>query len=159
IGDLVRYGNALFDEFSKYKLTSQDDTVKETDAGLTIDLGAGNDTVKTTGAGTIIHTGSGSDKVEISHNGQLLIEDASTDDRITSGGVMLTGGVQWGTESKYAYGNGVRYGRNQDGDLVIVDALGNETFIPHFNFTTDASSSLTAGLFVIQVTYKIERSN
>ncbi len=159
IGDLIRYGNALFDEFSKFKLTSQDDTVKETDDGLTIDLGGGNDTVKTTGAGTIIHTGSGSDKIEISHNGQLLIEDASTDDRMTFNGVVLTGGVQWGTESKYAYGNGVGYGRNQQGDLVIVDALGNETFIPHFNFTTDASSNLTAGLFVIQVTYRIERSN
>ena len=160
IGDLIRYGNALFDDFSKFKLTSQDDTVKETDDGLTIDLGGGNDTVTTTGAGTILHTGTGNDKIEASHNGQLLIEDASATDRITYYGSVLTGGVQWGAESKYAYGiHGERYGRNAQGNLVIIDGQGNETFLPGFNFTTDASSNLTAGLFVIQVTYQIERSN
>ncbi|WP_249157470.1 calcium-binding protein [Bradyrhizobium sp. KB893862 SZCCT0404] len=126
----------------------------------TILLTNSSDKVKGTGPGTVVHTGGGQDQIEASHNGQLLIEDASTDDRITFYGMTLTGGVQWGTESKYAVGSfGERYGRNAQGDLVVVDAEGNETFIPKFNFTTDASSGLTAGLFVIQVTYLIERSN
>ncbi|MCS3761248.1 calcium-binding protein [Bradyrhizobium centrosematis] len=163
LGGSIRYGNAAFDEFSEFKLTSSDDTVRETEAGLVIDLGGGNDTVKTTGAGTTIHTGSGSDKIEASHNGQLLIEfgeDEGVNDHITYYGNILTGGVQWGTEGKYAYGShGERYGRNAEGNLVIIDGQGNETFIPGFNFTTDASSNLTAGLYVIQVTYRIERSN
>jgi len=137
-----------------------DDTAGISGRGVFVDLGGGNDVLKSSGPGTIVHTGAGSDKIEASHNGQLLIEDASTTDRITYYGNVLTGGVHWGTESKYAYGNhGERYGRNAQGNLVIVDGQGNETFIPGFNFTTDATTNLTAGLFVIQVTYKIERSN
>ncbi|WP_145984416.1 calcium-binding protein [Bradyrhizobium nitroreducens] len=171
-------GNVSFTGFEEVKLTSKadtievsggiqridagdgDDTVRSSSAGTVIDLGDGNDTLWSSGPGTIVHTGAGSDRVEISHNGQLLFEDASTSDHITYFGITLTGGVQWGTESTYAYGaHGERYGRNAQGDLVILDAMGNETFIPGFNFTTDASSNLTAGLFVIQVTYRIERSN
>ncbi|MCP3445817.1 calcium-binding protein [Bradyrhizobium sp. CCGUVB14] len=136
------------------------DTVSVKLPGVTVDLGAGDDTLKLSAPGTIVHTGDGNDKIEASHNGQLLIEDASSTDRITYYGSVLTGGVQWGVESKYAYGiHGERYGRNAQGNLVIIDAQGNETFLPGFNFTTDASSNLTAGLFVIQVTYQIERSN
>lgn len=136
-----------------------DDTASTSVPGLFIDLGEGNDVLKSSGPGTIVHTGSGNDKIEASHNGQLLIEDASATDHITYYGNTLTGGVQWGTESKYAYGlHGERYGRNAQGNLVIIDGQGNETFIPGFNFTTEATN-LTAGLFVIQVTYRIERSN
>lgn len=136
------------------------DEIKVSNTGVFVDLGDGNDVLESSGKGTVVHTGAGNDKIEASHNGQLLIEDASTSDRITYYGSILTGGVQWGTEGKYAYGShGERYGRNAQGNLVIVDGQGNETFIPGFNFTTDASSNLTAGLFVIQVTYRIERSN
>jgi hypothetical protein len=77
----------------------------------------------------------------------LLFENASTADRITYYASTLTGGVHWGgSESVYAYGiHGERYGRNQQGDLVILDASGNETFIPRFNFSTDGTNR-TAGL-------------
>ena len=167
VADFSQYGGAVYlNSGSEGSLALYSDPNFGVRTGLqikgasTILLTNGSDRVKGTGPGTIVHTGDGQDQIEASHNGQLLVEDASKDDRITFYGMTLTGGVQWGTESKYAVGSyGERYGRNAQGDLVIVDAEGNETFIPHFNFTTDATSNLTAGLFVIQVTYLIERSN
>jgi hypothetical protein len=129
-------------------------------AGLRINLGTGNNTVKATGPGTVVKSGGGANKIEASHNGQMLFENASTLDRITYYGSTLTGGVHWGgSESPYAYGiHGERYGRNQQGDLVILDGSGNETFIPRFNFSTDGTS-LTAGIYVIDVHFEIRSGN
>jgi hypothetical protein len=136
------------------------DTIDSSVVGLTINLGSGNNTVKATGPGTIVKSGGGANKIEASHNGQLLFQNASTADHITYYGSTLTGGVHWGgSESVYAYGiHGERYGRNQQGDLVIVDASGNETFIPRFNFSTDGTNR-TAGLYVIDVHYEIRSGN
>jgi hypothetical protein len=141
-------------------LGAGNDTIDSSVAGLTINLGTGNNTVKATGPGTIVKSGGGANKIEASHNGQMLFENASTADRITYYGSTLTGGVHWGgSESVYAYGlHGERYGRNQQGDLVIVDASGNETFIPRFNFSTDGTS-LTAGIYVIDVHFEIRSGN
>ncbi|MDX6584537.1 MAG: hypothetical protein QOI10_3721, partial [Solirubrobacterales bacterium] len=126
----------------------------------TINLGSGNNTVKGTGPGTIVKSGGGANKIEASHNGQMLFENASTADRITYYGSTLTGGVHWGgSESVYAYGiHFERYGRNQQGDLVIVDGSGNQTFIPRFNFSTDGTNR-TAGLYVIDVHFEIRKGN
>ncbi len=123
-------------------------------------LTGNSDKIKGTGPGTMVKTGDGSDQIEASHDGQLLIEDASTDDRITYYGSTLTGGVRWGgSESVYAYGvHGERYGRNSQGDLVILDDNGNETFIPNFNFGTDGTNR-TAGIYVIEVSFKIVRGD
>jgi len=90
----------------------------------------------------------------------LLFQNASTADHITYYDSTLTGGVHWGgSESVYAYGiHGERYGRNQQGDLVILDASGNQTFIPRFNFSTDGTNR-TAGLYVIDVHYEIRSGN
>ncbi|BAM90337.1 putative calcium binding hemolysin protein [Bradyrhizobium oligotrophicum S58] len=125
-----------------------------------IDLGDGDDTLKSNGKGTIVKTGRGNDKIEISHNGQLLVEDASTDDRMTSYRHVLTGAVRWGgSEDPYAYDiYGNKYGRNKQDDLIIIDHEGNSTFIPHFNFGL-TGYNLTAGLYVIEVTFKTVRSN
>src|SRR5206468_3265425 len=61
--------------------------------------------------------------------------------------------------SIYAYGiYGERYGRNKQGDLVILDDNGNETFISGFNFGTDGTNR-TAGLEVLQISFKVIRSN
>jgi hypothetical protein len=136
------------------------DTVSVSGSGVTVNFGSGNDTLKSSGPGTIVKTGTGADKIEASHNGQLLVEDASTDDRITYYGNTLTGGVHWGgSESVYAYGiHGERYGRNKQGNLVIVDDNGNETFIPRFNFGTDGTDR-TAGIEVLDISFKLARSN
>jgi len=141
-------------------LGAGNDTIDSSVAGLTIDLGTGNNTVKATGPGTIVKSGGGANKVEASHNGQLLFQNASTADHITYYGSTLTGGVHWGgSESVYAYGiHGERYGRNQQGDLVILDANGNQTFIPRFNFGTDGTNR-TAGLYVIDVHFEIRSGN
>jgi Ca2+-binding RTX toxin-like protein len=135
-------------------------TISSSVTNLTINLGDGNDVVKSTGPGTIVKLGSGQDKIEASHNGQLLINDATTNDQITYDGYTLTGGVRWGgSESVYAYGiHGERYGRNQKGDLVILDQNGNETFISGFNFGTDGTKR-TAGLEVLEISFKLIRTD
>jgi hypothetical protein len=135
-------------------------TISSSVVNLTINLGDGNDIVKSTGPGSIVKVGSGVDKIEASHNGQLLIENANTSDQITYYGSTLHGGVRWGgSESVYAYGiHGERYGRNKQGDLVILDQTGNETFIPGFNFGTDGTNR-TAGLEVLEISFKLARSN
>jgi Ca2+-binding RTX toxin-like protein len=149
-----------FKNFNVLSLGDGSNIIGSSVAGLRINLGTGNNTVKATGPGTIVKSGGGANKVEASHNGQLLFENASTADRMTYYGSTLTGGVHWGgSESVYAYGlHGERYGRNQQGDLVIVDASGNETFIPRFNFSTDGTS-LTAGIYVIDVHFEIRSGN
>ncbi|WP_316206865.1 calcium-binding protein, partial [Bradyrhizobium sp. SZCCHNR2017] len=136
------------------------DTIHISQPGANVDLGTGDDVLASNGPGTIVKTGTGKDKVEISHNGQLLVEDASTDDRMTYYDHVLTGAVRWGgSENPYAYDiYGNKYGRNKTGDLVIIDKEGNETFIPHFNFGL-TGTNLTAGLYVIEVKFKTIRSN
>ncbi|MGJ4927436.1 calcium-binding protein [Bradyrhizobium sp. HKCCYLS2038] len=159
-GDDVRFDNITFSGFEEIRLTSKNDTVSTSAAGLLLDLGDGDDTVKATGKGTIIKTGAGADRIELSHNGQTLIEDADASDRITLYGQTLTGAVRWGgSESVYAYDTYLdRYFHSKTGDLVILDRQGNETFVPRFNFDLGASN-LVAGLYVIEVTFKTIRSN
>jgi hypothetical protein len=123
---------------------------------MLIDLGGGNNTLTGAGGGTIV-TGSGNDTIEISHKGQLLFEGAKTTDHLTYYGNTLTGGVRWmNSESIWAYGtHGERYARNQNGDLIIDDGHGDQTFIPGFNFDINSGAQI-AGIYVIQVTFKIE---
>jgi Ca2+-binding RTX toxin-like protein len=143
----VHYAN-----FEKVILTSQDDSVKVSGTGMTIDLGGGNDRLESSGPGTIVYTGDGEDRIEVSHNGQMLVADASTLDRMTMYGFRLTGGIHWhDSQSPYAFGKmGERYGRNGNGDLVIKDWFGNETFVANFNFAI-GGSNLTAGIYVIDL--------
>jgi hypothetical protein len=158
--DTVILKGSAAQSWQEVDFTSGNNTIDSSVAGLTINLGTGNNTVKATGPGTIVKSGGGANKIEASHNGQLLLQNTSTADRITYYGSTLTGGVHWGaSESAYAYGiHGERYGRNQQGDLVILDAKGNETFIPRFNFSTDGSNR-TDGLYVIDVHYEIRSGN
>ncbi|WP_316179578.1 calcium-binding protein [Bradyrhizobium sp. SZCCHNRI1009] len=159
-GDDIRFDNITFAGFDEIRLTSKNDTVSTSAAGLLLNLGDGDDTVKSTGKGTIIKTGGGADTIELSHNGQTLIQDADASDRLTWYGQTLTGAVRWGgSESVYAYDTHLdRYYHNTSGDLVVLDRQGNETFISRFNFDPGASN-LIAGLYVIEVTFKTIRSN
>jgi Ca2+-binding RTX toxin-like protein len=149
--------------FQEVDFGDGNDTIESSVSNLKINLGDGQDIVKATGPGTVVKASTAAAAVgtiEISHDGQLLVENASTNDHLTYYGNTLTGGVRWGgSESIYAYGvYGERYGRNGLGDLVILDANGNETFVQRFNFGT-SGTSLTAGLYVIEVTYTLARSN
>jgi hypothetical protein len=111
-------------------------------------LSSGNDVIKAGGGGVIVRTGDGSDLIEISHSGQMLVLDASLTDRFTWDGAILKGGLHYHfSEDPYAYGRfGERYGRNQENQLVIVDAVGNETFVDGYNF--DPNGPRVGGLDV-----------
>jgi hypothetical protein len=152
--DTVKLSGADVPDLQEIDTGNGNSTIDSSVANLTINFGSGKNTLKSSGPGTIVEVAKGADTIEASHNGQLLVEDASTDDSITYYGSTLTGGVRWGgSESIYAYGiNGERYGRNQQGDLVILDDDGNETFISGFNFGTDGTNR-TAGLEVLQITF------
>ena len=104
----------------------------------TIYLGAGNDTLLGATEGAVVYGESGADTFYIGKN--YLIADATTEDRIAYAGQVLTGGVRdVNSESAYAHGiNGIRYGVNVDGELVIVDYQGNNTFVANYDKALNA---------------------
>ncbi|MEZ5691987.1 MAG: calcium-binding protein [Rickettsiales bacterium] len=112
----------------------------------TIYLENGDDTLLAAPRGSIVYGGSGADTFELGSD--YLIADADTGDTITYGGRTIHGGINFNTqESPWAKGlYGVRYGRNEDGELVIVTPDGRQTFVANFNF--DLAGERTAGLLV-----------
>ncbi|MEZ5691991.1 MAG: calcium-binding protein [Rickettsiales bacterium] len=106
----------------------------------------GDDTLLAAPRGSIVYGGSGADKFELGSD--YLIADADTSDTITYGGRTIHGGINFNTqESPWAKGlYGVRYGRNDADELVIVTPDGRQTFVANFNF--DLAGERTAGLLV-----------
>lgn len=138
-------------------------TVKEIDMGdgndtvsisgidpyLTIDLGGGDDTLLSAPRGSIVYGGTGKDTFNIGKD--FLIADAGVDDIITNGTQILHGGVTWrGQESPWAVGlGGIKYAKNDVGELVIKDTLGDQTFVSNYSDGTDGPR--TAGLLLGQM--------
>ncbi|MEZ5691989.1 MAG: hypothetical protein R3D71_10060 [Rickettsiales bacterium] len=121
----------------------------------TIYLENGDDTLVAAPRGSIVYGGSGADTFELGSD--YLIADADTSDTITYGGRTIHGGINFNTqESPWAKGiYGVRYGRNEDDELVIVTPDGRQTFIANFNF--DLAGERTAGLLVGEGTLEFHR--
>jgi len=92
---------------------------------LHLDLGSGNDSTWWLPYGTEVITGAGNDRIEIGNN--IYVLDATPDDRLTFFGFTLGGGVSFrADEAEWAWGwNGVSYGRNQVGDLVVRSPFSN----------------------------------
>jgi len=111
-----------------------------------IDLGAGDDVINNAPRGSIVYGGTGNDSFNIGKD--YLIADAETDDVITNGTMILHGGVTWrGQENPWAKGlGGIKYARNDVGELVIMDRLGNQTFVSNFNF--ELAGPRTAGILI-----------
>ncbi len=115
-------------------------------ANPTIYLEDGNDTLNSATRGSIIYGGAGSDIFQIGQD--YLIADADATDVIMYGTQVLHGGVTWeGQESPWAKGmGGIRYGKNSDGELVIKDPYGRETFVANFN--GGITGERTAGIMI-----------
>lgn len=133
-GQYVSAPNILLKRFENYTGTEYSDVFRDMQSG------------------TIVTTGGGFDDVYMSDN--IYVVDADADDRILSfAGTVLTGGSKWiGSESGWSNWTsaGVRYGINQQGDLVIQDLAGRETFIANYKSTLGGSSYNTAGISLFE---------
>ena len=134
--------------------TNKNDVINGASGFSRIVTGAGNDTVSNVLSGTAVQLGSGSDTVRLSNN--ILIEDASAEDQLYVGGLLLHGGVTWkGSEDMWAWGAGAqsKYGYNAKGELVVGDRLNNLMFVSNgqsTNNTADASAR-AFGLLVAEM--------
>jgi len=144
--------------FDDIKTEAGDDEVITYGTGTKVDLGLGDDKIQISGNGSVVYTGEGDDKVTIGllNGNQAFIADANSDDQIINFGEILTGGSKW-HESESAWTtwtDGVKYGINQNGDLVIRNLLGGTMFIANFNSDPFASTSaLTAGIKLYEISW------
>ena len=136
--------------FKELHTGTGDDTVSVTGAATAfkpvVYLEDGNDILNSTTRGSIVYGGAGADIFQIGQ--YYLIADADTTDVIMYGTQILHGGVTWeGQESPWAKGmGGIRYGKNSDGELVIKDPYGRETFVANFN--GGITGERTAGIMI-----------
>jgi serralysin len=141
------------ENFENLILTSGADKIETSAINLKITLGAGNDTMFHAGRGSVVYGGSGTNTFVISDD--VIIADAKPTDFITSrAGHVLHGAVgHIGSESPWVMGSdGVMYGINYQGDLVIREPLGRGAatmFVMHYHGGPGVPfDQLTAGIFV-----------
>lgn len=146
-------------QFNDIKTEAGDDEVVSYGTDTKIDLGLGDDRLQISGNGSVIYTGEGKDKVTIGllRGNQAYIADADSDDQIINFGEILTGGSKW-HESESAWTtwtpDGVKYGINQLGELVIKNLLGGEIFVSNFNSNPFAPTNLlTAGIKLYEIAW------
>lgn len=148
-------------EFENFKTIKGDEGKQVLDiqsVGMNYDLGGGNDVAQLGGNGNVLYTGTGQDSVTIAlrDNAQAFFADASSDDTITNFGETLTGGSKW-YSSDNAWTNwtdGVKYGINELGELIVKNLLGGELFVANFNNDPFAATSeLTAGIKLYELAW------
>src|SRR5579883_3061384 len=126
------------------------DTLESDVINLRVNFGNGNDTLLHAGAGSIINLGTGVDKIAISND--TLVSGATANDIIaTADGHVEHGAVgSLNSESGWIVGpDGMRYGLDTQGDLLIKDALGNIMTITNYQGGYNVGlSQQTAGIFV-----------
>jgi serralysin len=133
-----------------------DNKIKSSIVNLTINLGDGTDTILNVGRGTVVNAGQGVDTFMVSNDELIAGTRGNPNDVIVdAAGNPLHGFVgpinsdsPWIT-SIY---NGVSYGINSLGQLVIKDTRGNETFVAGYTGGTNVPlSQQTDGIFVGRV--------
>ncbi len=168
----IQHSNTIFEGFTVLKIDPGNDLVvldgpddasfKEVDFGngndaiksnvvnLTINLGSGDDTVGHVGQGTVVNAGGGLDSFVVS-NDELIVGSTPTDRIYSPGGILLKGAVgQVGSSDPWIVGpDGTKYGFNQQGDLVIQDLLGDDTYVSGYQGGPGVSfPDQTDGIFV-----------
>lgn len=118
-----------------------------------------NDVVRQVVDGTVYYTRGGSDTINsggIRDGWQAYIADASSDDTITNFGETLTGGSKWySSENPWTnWTDGVKYGINELGELLVKNLLGGELFVANFNNNPFAATNqLTAGIKLYELAW------
>jgi hypothetical protein len=129
---------------------SGNNSISSDNVDVTINFGNGNDTLTHAGAGSVINAGQGQDTFTVSND--ILINGSTAQDQILDeAGNVLHGAIgSDNTESQWVRGDdGTRYGINTDGDLVIEDIFGNETFVANYQGGPDVPlNDQTDGIFV-----------
>jgi hypothetical protein len=148
--------------FKEVDFGDGNDKIKSDVPGLTINLGNGTDTVGPVGRGTVVNAGQGKDTFTVSDDELIAGTGGNVNDVIVDqGGEILHGFVgpinsdsPWIT-SIY---NGIRYGLNTEGQLVIKDTMGNVTFVAGYTGGTNVPlSQQTDGIFVGRGSFKSYR--
>lgn len=131
----------------------------------TIDLGAGSDRLDNPSLDTIIYTGTGDgqkDVIEFGRNSYIM--DAGFEDRIEFLNYNLTGGGKWHySENPWTYADGVKYGINHNGDLIIsslfkIPGQGYwQTFVKDYTTTLHGSAGNTAGILLYEYDLSVFR--
>ena len=126
------------------------DTVDSDVKNLKINFGNGDDTVLHAGQGSVINLGMGHDTVVVSND--ILVAGASANTVIeNAAGYALHGALgNVNSESVWVTGaDGTRYSLDTDGELVIKDAIGDETFIANYQGGPNVPlADQTAGILV-----------
>src|ERR1051326_8464689 len=116
---------------------------------LQINLAPGKNVIGHVGMGTVVNAQGGQNSFVVS-NDELLNGLKPTDKIYSPGGILLRGALgHIGSDDPWILGpDGTRYGLNQQGDLVIKDMNGQQTFVSNYHGGPDVPfSELTAGIF------------
>ena len=105
--------------------------IADNNVNVTIDLGSGKNIVGHVGEGAIVNANGGTQDRFVMSNDELITGSTPTDQIFSAGGILLKGAVgQIGSSDPWIVGpDGTKYGFNQQGDLVIQDLLGNDTYV------------------------------
>ena len=118
---------------------------------LKIDLGTGTNIVGHVGQGTVVNAQSQGQDSFVMSDDELITGSTPTDQIFTPGGILLKGAVgQVGSADPWIVGpDGTKYGFNQQGDLVIQDLLGDDTYVSGYQGGPGVSfPDQTDGIFV-----------
>jgi len=156
--DRINNGGSTAEQFNSIKTEAGDDEVTSYGIGTKIDLGIGSDKLQISGNGSVIYTGDGDDTVTIGllNGNQAYLADASSDDKIVNFGEVLTGGSKWySSENPWTnWTDGVKYGINELGELLVKNLLGGELFVANFNNNPFAATNqLTAGIKLYELAW------
>jgi Ca2+-binding RTX toxin-like protein len=125
--------------------------IKSSIVNLTIDLGTGTNIVGHVGRGTVVNAQSQGQDSFVMSDDELITGSTPTDQIFTPGGILLRGAVgQIGSSDPWIVGpDGTKYGFNQQGDLVIQDLLGDNTYVSGYQGGPSVSyADQTDGIFV-----------
>jgi hypothetical protein len=139
-----------------------DDKIKSSVENLTINVGNGTDTIYSVGPGTVVNAGRGKDTFIVSNDELITGTGGNVNDVIADqGGLVLHGFVgPLNSDSPWITSiyDGTSYGINTQGDLVIKDTLGNETFVTGYVGGPNVPlSDQTDGIFVGRGQFKSSR--
>jgi hypothetical protein len=153
-GSLTLAGNAsvVDDQNGNISVDGDGNNVfKSSIVNLQIDLGNGTNIVGDVAEGTVVNAIDGGQDSIVASNDEIVTGLTATDQITSAGGILLRGAKgQVGSEDPWIVGpDGTKYGFNQQGDLVIQNLLGGDTYVANYEGGPGVPLlDETAGIFV-----------